>query len=89
MKWFGNVTLGKLGSMYLGDIPLSMNFFRVGVNPRYTKSARKPSNDINMVVGANKDVPFETIVGTERISDGVETRYATERRTTNRTTMLA
>ena len=59
VKWFGNVTLGKLGVMYFGDMPLLMNEFRVGVMPRERKSARKPSNDIRIVVGRKANVLFE------------------------------
>ncbi len=60
MKWFGNVRLGKLGSMYFGEMPSAMNEFRVGVRPRFKKSARKPSRDIKIVVGAKVNVPFES-----------------------------
>lgn len=58
VKWFGNVTLGKLGIIYFGDMPLLMNEFKVGVMPRDRKSARNPSNDIRIVVGRKSDVLF-------------------------------
>lgn len=60
MKWFGKVTLGKLGNIYLGETPCSMKVLRVGVRPRCKKSARKPSRDISIVVGAKAEVPFES-----------------------------
>lgn len=36
-----------------------MNWFKVGVTPRVRKSARKPSRDMRIVVGAKVDVPLE------------------------------
>ena len=54
------MTLGKLGSMYWGDTPSSMKLLRVGVKPRFRKSARKPSREIRMVVGAKFEVPFDS-----------------------------
>lgn len=36
-----------------------MNWFKVGVMPRVRKSARKPSREMRIVVGAKVDVPFE------------------------------
>lgn len=53
------MTLGKLGSMYLGETPSAMNWFRVGVMPRWRKSARKPSSEMRMVVGANVEDPLD------------------------------
>lgn len=62
VKWFGNVRDGKEGSMCLGETPLRMNEFRVGVSPRLRKSARKPSSEIKIVVGANVCVPLESVL---------------------------
>lgn len=45
--------------MYLGETPSAMNWFKVGVMPRVRKSARKPSREMRIVVGAKVDVPFE------------------------------
>jgi hypothetical protein len=53
------VTLGKLGSMYLGETPSATNWLSVGVMPRRRKSARKPSREIRMVVGAKVEVPLD------------------------------
>lgn len=53
------MTLGKLGSMYLGETPSAMNEFRVGVRPRLRKSARKPSSEMRIVVGAKEDDPLD------------------------------
>ena len=36
-----------------------MNWFKIGVTPRVRKSARKPSREMRIVVGAKVDVPFE------------------------------
>jgi hypothetical protein len=36
-----------------------MNWRKVGVIPRCRKSARKPSSDIRIVVGAKRAVPLE------------------------------
>jgi hypothetical protein len=36
-----------------------MNLLRVGVRPRLRKSARKPSNEIKIVVGAKSEDPLE------------------------------
>ena len=47
--------------MYLGETPSAMKEFSVGVKPLARKSARNPSSDISIVVGANFDVPFERI----------------------------
>lgn len=55
------MTLGKLGSMYLGETPLAIKEFRVGVRLRCRKSARKPSSEIRIVVGANVTVPFDKL----------------------------
>ena len=59
LQWLGKVRLGKLGSMYFGETPSRMKAFSVGVKPLFRKSALKPSRDINIVVGAKLDVPFE------------------------------
>ena len=45
--------------MYLGETPLAMNSFRVGVMFLVRKSARKPSREMRMVVGAKREVPLE------------------------------
>ena len=45
---------------------------------RYRKSARKPSSEINIVVGAKRDVPFEMAVVVNAatwLSVGFERRY--------------
>lgn len=75
--------------MYLGEMPSCMNWFRVGVRLRYRKSARKPSSEIRIVVGANIDVPFDSRGGSALLSRGVERRYAAARRTTKSVTMAA
>jgi hypothetical protein len=64
-----------------------MNSFSVGVRLRNRKSARNPSSDIRIVVGAKKDVPFETIVTEGICCFGIESLYAKNRRTRKRTTM--
>lgn len=64
-----------------------MNLFSVGVSPRYRKSARKPSKEIKIVVGANSEVPLDTIVAALTSGLGVETRYAAASRMTKRTMM--
>jgi hypothetical protein len=46
--------------MYFGEMPSAMSEFSVGVSPRFRKSARNPSREINMVVGAKRAVPLET-----------------------------
>ena len=53
------MTLGKLGSMYFGETPSAMKEFRVGVILRCRKSARNPSREMRMVVGAKLDDPFD------------------------------
>jgi hypothetical protein len=68
------VTLGKLGSIYFGDIPVSINLFNVGVSPRYKKSARNPSRDMTIVVGAKREVPFDISVAADGFEEGFETR---------------
>jgi hypothetical protein len=60
--------------MYFGDIPFSMNLFKVGVSPRYKKSARKPSSDISIVVGAKSDVPLDLKLAGDGFEEGFETR---------------
>lgn len=55
------MTLGKLGSIYFGDTPSATKELRVGVRPLSRKSARKPSRDIRIVVGAKLEVPFDTV----------------------------
>lgn len=68
-------------------MPSCMNWLRVGVRFRYKKSARKPSREIRIVVGANNDVPLEIKVGRALLSRGVDKRYAAASRVTNRTMM--
>lgn len=46
--------------MYSGETPSLMNLLKVGVSPRCRKSARKPSREIRIVVGANRDVPLDS-----------------------------
>ena len=46
--------------MYSGEIPSAIREFRVGVIPRFRKSARNPSSDIRIVVGRNCEEPFDT-----------------------------
>lgn len=57
------MTDGKLGSMYLGDIPLAIKELRVGVRPRVRKSARNPSREMSIVVGRNSEVPLDIVLG--------------------------
>ena len=45
--------------MYLGEIPSSMKEFKVGVMFRWRKSARKPSKEMRIVVGANICEPLD------------------------------
>ena len=75
--------------MYLGEMPFCMNSFSVGVRPRYRKSARNPSREIRMVVGAKSDVPLDSIAAAEIRGFGFETRYATPSRIMKRTTIAA
>jgi hypothetical protein len=60
VKWLGKVTLGKLGVMYCGETPLATRELSAGVRPRSRKSARKPSSEITIVVGAKSAVPFQS-----------------------------
>jgi hypothetical protein len=46
--------------MYRGETPSLINLLKVGVRPRCRKSARKPSSEMRIVVGANSDVPFDS-----------------------------
>jgi hypothetical protein len=78
------VTLGKLGSMYFGEMPSCTNWLNVGVMFRKRKSARNPSSEIRIVVGAKSDVPFDTIVAADLLAAGIERRYATTSRTTKK-----
>jgi hypothetical protein len=69
--------------MYFGEMPSCTNWLSVGVRFRYRKSARKPSSDISIVVGAKREVPFETRVVVKTaswLSDGLESRYTSARR---------
>ena len=45
--------------MYLGETPSEMSLLRVGVRSRLRKSARKPSSEMMMVVGAKSEDPLE------------------------------
>ena len=47
--------------MYFGEMPSAMNEFSVGVIFLYKKSARNPSREMRTVVGANKEVPFDSV----------------------------
>jgi hypothetical protein len=71
----------------LGEMPSCMNWFSVGVRSRYRKSARKPSREIRIVVGAKSEVPLDIMVAASLISWGVESSYVAARRTTKRTTI--
>ena len=73
----------------MGEMPFCMNSFSVGVRPRYRKSARNPSREMRMVVGAKRDVPFDSIAAAETCGLGLETRYATPNRMMKRTTIAA
>lgn len=58
--------------MYFGETPCLMNEDNVGVRPRWRKSARNPSSEINIVVGANSCVPLERVFAKELSLDPVE-----------------
>jgi hypothetical protein len=90
VKWFGKVTLGKLGSIYCGEMPSATSLLRVGVNPRLRKSARNPSREINIVVGAKRAVPFDNNVleGLD-VWKCVDALYAPKRKIRNRTKIAA
>lgn len=60
VKWFGKVTLGKLGSIYCGETPFATSELSAGVKSRSRKSARNPSREIRMVVGAKRAVPLDS-----------------------------
>lgn len=47
--------------MYFGETPERMKSDRLGVRLRRKKSARKPSREMRMVVGAKVCVPFERL----------------------------
>ena len=49
--------------MYLGDTPSEINEVKIGVRLRSKKSARKPSREIRIVVGAKSEVPFDKNFG--------------------------
>lgn len=74
------MTLGKLGTMYFGDTPSAMNEFNVGVIPRRRKSARKPSNEMRIVVGANSADPFDRRGTVGPFREGRETLNASKTR---------
>ena len=74
VKWLGNVTEGKEGSMYFGETPERMNAESVGVRSRWRKSARKPSSEMSRVVGAKREVPLLSVWG--RYVDAVGRRTA-------------
>ena len=48
--------------MYFGDTPSAINEFKVGVKFLFRKSARKPSRDMRIVVGAKAEDPFDKIL---------------------------
>ena len=66
-----------------GDIPSAMKLFSVGVLPLVKKSARKPSSEIRIVVGANREVPFESSSGA-REKRGFDASYAPVRKAMHR-----
>ena len=86
VKWFGKVTLGKLGVMYCGETPLATRELSAGVRPRSRKSARKPSSEITIVVGAKRAVPLESRGGrcARVVRKPLEALYAPRRRMTKR-----
>ena len=83
------MTLGKLGTMYFGETPSAMNEFNVGVIPRRRKSARKPSREIRMVVGANSADPFDRIDTVGLAPEVRETLNAPKTRTQKSMAMVA
>jgi hypothetical protein len=91
VKWFGKVTLGKLGVMYCGETPLAMRELSAGVRPRSRKSARKPSSEITIVVGAKIALPFESrgIGWMREARKPLEALYAPRTRIRKRITMRA
>ena len=48
--------------MYFGETPEAIKAFKAGVISRFRKSARKPSSEMRMVVGAKICVPFDSEV---------------------------
>lgn len=73
--------------MYFGEMPSWTNWFSVGVRFLNRKSARKPSREMRIVVGAKSEVPFDIRVTAPLTSFGVERLYVAARRTTKRTMM--
>lgn len=90
VKWLGNVTLGKLGSIYGGETPSAISAFSVGVRPRSRKSARNPSREINMVVGPKRAEPLESRCWEEcEARKPLEALYAPSRNIRNKTKTAA
>lgn len=71
--------------MYFGETPSVMNLLRVGVRPRSRKSARKPSKEIKIVVGAKSEDPLDERA-TLGLSEGVrDALYAPKTRRMKKT----
>lgn len=51
--------------MYLGLTPERIKPFSVGVRPRFRKSARNPSRERRIVVGAKVCVPLDSVAAIE------------------------
>lgn len=66
-----------------------MNVFKVGVIPRRRKSARKPSREMRMVVGANSADPFDRKVTVGLPSEVLETLNAPKTRIEKRIAIVA
>ena len=65
-------------------MPSATNWFSVGVRLRYRKSARKPSSEMSIVVGAKREVPFEMAVAVNAATwlfEELERRYTKASRT--------
>lgn len=76
--------------MYFGEMPSATNWLSVGVRLRYRKSARKPSSDISIVVGAKREVPFEIAVAVNAATwllEELESRYIIASRTRKKHTI--
>ncbi len=75
--------------MYLGETPSAMNVSRVGVEPRLRKSARKPSREIRIVVGAKSDDPLERRTTLDLSEDARDAWYAPKTRRMKKIAMAA
>lgn len=76
--------------MYFGEMPSATNWLSVGVRLRYRKSARKPSSEISIVVGAKREVPFEIAVAVNAATwllEELESRYIIASRTRKKQTI--